>query len=110
MGRLLLRHACKTHARVRLVEWPGCEPVTLVFQVGSTAELGRKTLDTEGRLTEEEAAAVPWGSHGILRLENCAREHVLLGQPPAGRYSGIGRNARRSGISARASESSSAEE
>lgn len=79
VGRLLLRHARKSHARVRLVEWPGGEPVTLVFQVGSTAELGRKTLDTEGRLREEEAAAVPWGSHGILRLEDYAPEHVLLG-------------------------------
>jgi hypothetical protein len=79
VGRLLLRHARETRARVRLIDWPGGEPVTLVFQVGSTAELDRKTLDTEGRLREEEAAAVPWGSHGILRLEDYAPEHVLLG-------------------------------
>jgi hypothetical protein len=79
VGRLLLRHVRKTHARVQLVEWPGGDPVKLVFQVGSKAELGRKTLDTQGRIREEEAAAVPWGSHGILRLKDRATEHVLLG-------------------------------
>jgi|GEM_PF-3394869 len=79
VGRLLLRHARDTRESVRLVEWPGGDPVRLVFQVKSTAELDRKTLDIEGRLREEEAAAVPWGSVGTLRLEGYAPEHVLLG-------------------------------
>lgn len=79
VGRLLLEHSRKVEARVRLVEWPGGEPVTMVFDVSSTSELRRKTLDTDGVLGEEEAAAVPWGSHGILRAEGHSAEHVLLG-------------------------------
>jgi hypothetical protein len=79
VGRLLLRHARAVGARIRRVEWPGGEPVTLALDVASTAALKRKTIDTRGILGEAEAAAVPWGSHGILSVAKNEAEHVLLG-------------------------------
>lgn len=79
VGRLLVRHAKKVGARVRRVEWPGDEPVTLSFNVASVSALHRKTLDITGVIGEAEAAAVPWGSHGILRAAKRRVEHVLLG-------------------------------
>ena len=79
VGRLLVRHAKRVGTRVRRVEWPGNEAVTLSFDVASTSELDRKTLDIRGVLEEPDAAAVPWGSHGILRAAKRRAEHVLLG-------------------------------
>ena len=79
VGRLLVRHAKKVGTRVRCVEWPGNEPVTLCFDLPTTSALRRKTLDIGGVLGEAEAAAVPWGSHGILRAAKQRAEHVLLG-------------------------------
>jgi hypothetical protein len=78
VGRLLLRHARAVGAQVRCVEWPGGEPVALSFDLASNSALKRETLDTRGILGEAEAAAVPWGSYGILRAAKRA-EHVLLG-------------------------------
>lgn len=79
VGRLLVLHAKKVGTRVRRVEWPGDEAVTLSFDVASVSALHRKTLDITGVIGEAEAAAVPWGSHGILRAAKRRAEHVLLG-------------------------------
>jgi hypothetical protein len=51
----------------------------MVFDLRSMSELNRWTLDTKGVLAEAEAAAIPWGSHGILRVAKRTAEHVLLG-------------------------------
>jgi hypothetical protein len=79
VGRLLLRRARTIGTRVRSVEWPGGEPVTLTFDVPSASALKRKTLDTRDLLGDAEAAAVPWGSPAILRAAKRSVEHVLLG-------------------------------
>lgn len=79
VGWLLIRHAKKAGTLVRRVEWPGDEAVSLSFDVASTSALDRKTLDIGGVIGEAEAAAVPWGSHGILRKAKRRAEHVLLG-------------------------------
>jgi hypothetical protein len=79
VGRLLLRHASVVGTRITRVEWPGGEPATLSLDVASPSALMRQTIDTRGILGEAEAAAVPWGSHGILSAVNHEVEHVLLG-------------------------------
>lgn len=79
VGRLLIRYARKAGTQVRRVEWPGDEPVALSFDVASTSALNRTTLDIGSVIGEAEAAAVPWGSHGILRAARARAEHVLLG-------------------------------
>lgn|GEM_PF-378690 len=84
VGRLLLRHAKKVGARVRRVEWPGGDPITMTFDVPSVSDLDRKTVELGG-LRESEAAAVPWGSHGILRAAKGRAQHVLLGPPLFGK-------------------------
>ena len=64
---------------VRVVEWPGGEPATVTLDVGPASALARKTIQVKGLMSEEHAAAVPWGTHGILRAGTAGAAHVLLG-------------------------------
>jgi len=79
VGQLLLQHAAGQGVGIRLVEWPGGDPKTLTIELSSGSELQRETIDIHGADRETEAAAVAWGSHGILQAKGAAPRHVLLG-------------------------------
>lgn len=100
VARLLLKHACSVGTEVRCVEWPGGEPATLAFDVPSASNLQRETVEVRGALSDAEAAAVPWGSPGIVRAGTRLAEHVLLGPGLFGKMGTVLRVAKHLGSNA----------